>query len=210
MTALTRLNSSNISLALLSQGSDFKHIDTTPSHDRWHSFFKLAEANLTKEEISKNFIDDFAYILLAKGMINTSLKVEHNKQDADIVSVKKGDYHTIKQINRRIETLYKELDSLADKYFYVIPKSAKKSEKMLNSILALRDGNLQLDYLACYILKMRFMPFKGRKEPIHNSMQWITSKGGQLMAIMELLDKTDEAAKEEKMAELAKYVCKNL
>lgn len=211
MTLQMRLNNSITSKAIITPKADFGNVDTTPIEQKWNSFFKLANAILRKDSLDKNFIDDFAYLLFAKGMLSTSLMVDNNRRDADIVSVKKGDYHTIKQINRRVEFLYKELDAVADKYFYMIPKSAKKAEKMLNSVLALREGkNLQLDYLACYVLKMRFMPIRGRSTPIHESMSWLASKNSQVISIMDLLDKTEEAEKDEKMAELAKYVCKNL
>ena len=108
-----------------------------------------------------------------------------------------------------MEALKNDLDLFCDRYFFLNKQVAKKCEKMLNVILSLKKGNLQLMYLAYYILKMRFMPFCS-KVVVSDQVEWIIDKKGQLNGLIELIDTTSENNKDEAMASLAKMIVKDL
>ena len=173
-------------------------------------FVRMREFELNElKDIDKNFLDEYAYILLCKGIIVTAYDMQINKVNADIADYIEADYKTSKQLLRRMEALKNDLDLFCDRYFFLNKQVAKKCEKMLNVILSLKKGNLQLMYLAYYILKMRFMPFRS-KVIVSDQVKWIIDKKGQLNGLIELIDTTIENNKDEDMASLAKMIVKDL
>lgn len=215
MTALIKLNNSCMSLAAsMPFKSNFKEVVANKGQvdviDGLKSFVRMREFELNElKDIDKNFLDEYAYVLLCKGIIVTAYDMQVNKVNADIADYIEADYKTSKQLLRRMETIKNELDLFCDRYFFLNKKVAKKCEKMLNVVLSLKKGNLQLMYLAYYILKMRFMPFR-KTIKVSNQMQWIIDKKGQLNGLIELIDTTAENNKDEAMATLAKMIVRDL
>lgn len=215
MTALSRLDNSLMSLAAsMPFKNNFRNIVANKGQvnviDGLKSFVRMREFELNElKDIDKNFLDEYAYILLCKGIIVTAYDMQINKVNADIADYIEADYKTSKQILRRMEALKNDLDDFCDRYFFLNKQVAKKCEKMLNVILSLKKGNLQLMYLAYYILKMRFMPFRS-KVVVSDRVKWIIDKKGQLNGLIELIDTTSENNKDEAMASLAKMIVKDL
>lgn len=215
MTALMRLGNSFMSLAAsMPFKNNFKDIVANKGQvnviDGLKSFVRMREFELNElKDIDKNFLDEYAYILLCKGIIVTAYDMQINKVNADIADYIEADYKTSKQLLRRMEALKNDLDLFCDSYFFLNKQVAKKCEKMLNVILSLKKGNLQLMYLAYYILKMRFMPFRS-KVVVSDQVKWIIDKKGQLNGLIELIDATSENNKDEAMASLAKMIVKDL
>ena len=174
------------------------------------SFVRMREFELNElKDVDKNFLDEYAYILFAKSVFQTAYEMQLNKVNADVSDYIQADYKTSKQLLRRMEALKNDLDLFCDRYFFLNKQVAKKCEKMLNVILSLKKGNLQLMYLAYYILKMRFMPFRS-KVLVSEQVKWIIDKKGQLNGLIELIDTTSENNKDEAMASLAKMIVKDL
>ena len=215
MTALMRLNNSTISLAAaMPFKNNFKEVIANKGQvnvvEGLKSFVRMREFELNElKDVDKNFLDEYAYILLCKGIIVTAYDIQINKVNADIADYIEADYKTSKQLLRRMEALKNDLDLFCDRYFFLNKQVAKKCEKMLNVILSLKKGNLQLMYLAYYILKMRFMPFRS-KVLVSEQVKWIIDKKGQLNGLIELIDTTSENNKDEAMASLAKMIVKDL
>ena len=215
MTALMRLNNSTISLAAaMPFKNNFREVIANKGQvnviDGLRSFVRMREFELNElKDVDKNFLDEYAYILLCKGIIVTAYDIQINKVNADIADYIEADYKTSKQILRRMEALKNDLDLFCDRYFFLNKQVAKKCEKILNVILSLKKGNLQLMYLAYYILKMRFMPFCS-KVVVSEQVKWIIDKKGQLNGLIELIDTTSENNKDEAMASLAKMIVKDL
>ena len=215
MTALTRLDNSFMSLAAsMPFKNNFRDIVANKGQvnvvEGLKSFVRMREFELNElKDIDKNFLDEYAYILLCKGIIVTAYDIQINKVNADIADYIEADYKTSKQLLRRMEALKNDLDLFCDRYFFLNKQVAKKCEKMLNVILSLKKGNLQLMYLAYYILKMRFMPFRS-KVVVSDQVKWIIDKKGQLNGLIELIDTTSENNKDEAMASLAKMIVKDL
>lgn len=215
MTALMRLNNSCISLAAsMPFKNNFREVIANKGQvnvvEGLKSFVRMREFELNElKDVDKNFLDEYAYILLCKGIIVTAYDIQINKVNADIADYIEADYKTSKQLLRRMEALKNDLDLFCDRYFFLNKQVAKKCEKMLNVILSLKKGNLQLMYLAYYILKMRFMPFRS-KVVVSEQVKWIIDKKGQLNGLIELIDTTSENNKDEAMASLAKMIVKDL
>lgn len=215
MTALMRLNNSTISLAAaIPFKNNFREVIANKGQvnviEGLKSFVRMREFELNElKDIDKNFLDEYAYILLCKGIIVTAYDIQINKVNADIADYIEADYKTSKQLLRRMEALKNDLDLFCDRYFFLNKQVAKKCEKMLNVILSLKKCNLQLMYLAYYILKMRFMPFRS-KVVVSEQVKWIIDKKGQLNGLIELIDTTSENNKDEAMASLAKMIVKDL
>ena len=210
-----RLNNSFMSLAVsIPFKNNFRDIVANKGQvnviDGLKSFVRMREFELNElKDIDKNFLDEYAYILLCKGIIVTAYDMQINKVNADIADYIEADYKTSKQLLRRMEALKNDLDLFCDRYFFLNKQVAKKCEKMLNVILSLKKGNLQLMYLAYYILKMRFMPFRSNVV-VSDQVKWIIDKKGQLNGLIELIDTTIENNKDEDMASLAKMIVKDL
>lgn len=213
MTALMKVSSSSISLAAtMPFKNNFREVVVNKGQadpiDGMKAFIRMREFELT-ESIDKQFLDEYSYVLLVKGIIVTAYDMQRHKINADIGDYIKADYHSEKQILRRMEALKIDLEEFCDKYFFLNSLVAKKCERMLNIVLSLKKGRLQLMYLAYYILKMRFMPFK-KTVNVSDRMKWIIDKKGKLNGLIELIDQTVENNKDEKMADLANSIVNNI
>ena len=149
------------------------------------------------------FIKELSYCYLALGLLETSNDIENDGVDYDEIEKRKLDYHTSKQLNRRMDTLRKELVSFLEKHNDVHKDGKAKREALLRSTLIRAErSTIQLDLLACWILYLRFQPNE-RNFKLYDDFKWIAEKEGQLFAIIELLSKNDTTNKEAEMYELA-------
>ena len=211
MTALMKLGNSCVSLAAaMPFKNNFRKVVVNKGQadtiDGLKSFVRMREFEINElESTNKDFLDEYAYVLLVKGILCTAYDMQVNKIDADVGDYVRADYKTSKQILRRMEALKNDLDDFCDRYFFLNKLVATKCEQMLNVVMCLKKDKLQLLYLAYYILKMRFMPFK-KKIEVSDRMKWIVDKKGQLMGLIELIDTTSDNDKDEQMASIAKMI----
>ena len=159
--------------------------------------------------LSSGFISELAFLYLASGLIETSEDVEAKPQSYDEVEKRGSDYHTNKKISRRVNNLKSEIDTFITKYQSVHQRGRAKREALLRRTLAKAKTSLQLDYLACWILYLRFQPTE-RDKPLHDDLKWICDKEGQLMGIIDLLEQTECAAKNGEMYDLANEIVREL
>ena len=113
------------------------------------SFVRMREFEINElESTNKDFLDEYAYVLLVKGILCTAYDMQVNKIDADVGYYVRADYKTSKQILRRMEALKNDLDDFCDRYFFLNKLVKTQCEKMLNIVLSIKKGKLQLMYLA--------------------------------------------------------------
>ena len=181
MTALMKLENSCMSLAAaMPFKNNFRKVVVNKGQadtiDGLKSFVRMREFEINElESTNKDFLNEYAYVLLVKGILCTAYDMQVNKIDADVADYIRADYRTSKQILRRMETLKNEVDAFCDRYFFLNKLVATKCEQMLNVVMCLKKNKLQLLYLAYYILKMRFMPFK-KQVNVSDRMKWIIDK----------------------------------
>ena len=159
--------------------------------------------------LSGGFISELSFLYLASGLIETSEDLEKSNQNYDEIEKRGGDYHTNKKISRRVKNLKKEIDLFLAKYQYAHKKGRAKRESLLRCALAKAKTPLQLDYLACWVLYLRFQPTE-RNKPLHDDFKWICDKEGQLMGIIDLLSQTACASKDGEMYEIANNLVREL
>ena len=161
------------------------------------------------KKISAGFISELAYCSLAYGLINTSISVERGTCEEFGATKRGADYKVNKQLDRRMQNLHDELWAFMKIYSKYAKKVMIKNMKLFTLVLSHVRDTIQLDYLAVMILHLRFAPNE-RDKPLDNAFEWITNSEGQLMAIMDLLDKTECRNKEGEMYILADKIVRDL
>ena len=136
-------------------------------------------------------------------------KVEEGKCPDDGVITRKADYQTNKRLKRRISKLKDSLLSFLRSHSYEVGQLVQKRNQKLFRAVVASQNHIQLDYLAVMILHLRFAPNE-RDKPLDNAFEWITNSEGQLIAIMDLLDKTECRNKEGEMFILADKIVREL
>lgn len=159
--------------------------------------------------ISGGFLNELSFIYLATGLIETSQDIEAKKESYDELVKRGGDYHINKQLQRRIDKLKEELVEFIKQYQFAHEIGRAKREKLLRNTLAKANSSIQLDYLACWILYLRFQPNE-RTKPLNDAFKWVTAKESQLLSIIELLGKTASADKDSEMYDLANEIVREL
>ena len=158
---------------------------------------------------SSGYINELCYISLAFGLMDAAEKVEEGKCPDDGVITRKADYQTNKRLKRRISKLKDSLLSFLRSHSYEVGQLVQKRNQKLFRAVVASQNHIQLDYLAVMILHLRFAPNE-RDKPLDNAFEWITNSEGQLMAIMDLLDKTECRNKEGEMFILADKIVREL
>lgn len=153
-------------------------------------------------KLSGGFLNELSFIYLATGLIETSQDIEKEDTHYDELVKRGGDYHVNKQLSRRIDKLKEELVEFIKQYQFAHEIGRAKREKLLRNTLAKANSSIQLDYLACWILYLRFQPNE-RTKPLDEAFKLIANKESQLLGIIELLGKTASADKDSEMYELA-------
>ena len=154
------------------------------------------------QKLSGGFLSELSFVYLACGLIETAQDVEKDTTEYDELVKRKGDYKTNKQLERRMEALKKELIAFIVKYNFAHEQGKPKREKLLRNTLVKAKTAIQLDYLACWILYLKFQPNE-RSRPLNDAFSWIADKESQLLGIIELLGKTQSANKDSDMYKLA-------
>lgn len=163
----------------------------------------------THKPLSSGFINELSIISLAYSLMHVSIEIEGGTCD-EVGSTKRGaDYHTNKQLDRRITALKDELWAFLKVYASEAKRVKIKNERLFRLALSHINDSIQLDYLAVMILHLRFQPNE-RSKPLHEAFEWIMNSEGQLMAIMDLLDKSECRDKEGDMFKLADLIVRDL
>ena len=135
---------------------------------------------------SSGYKSELAYIQLAYTLLDIAGEVE----------VSDSRYEANKKLTRRLLKLKEELgEFLLERSRYGIDFSSKY-DKLINRLK--REKLIQPDFLACYVLLIRFQPHE-RNRPLHQHFEWITSKDGQLCACIDMIkeilsDELDESS----------------
>ena len=159
--------------------------------------------------LSGGFISELSFISLAYGLLHVSNEIENDKCE-DVGATKRGaDYKVSKQLNRRIDTLKTELLEFMAKYAEHSDRIRSRNERLFRLALSKVHNSIQLDYLACWVLYLRFQPTE-RNKPLHDDFKWICDKEGQLMGIIDLLSQTACASKDGEMYEIANNLVREL
>lgn len=161
------------------------------------------------KNVSSGFINELSYISLAYGLIHTAIEVEKGTCEEFGATKRGADYKVNKQLDRRMQNLHDELWVFMKIYSKYAKKVMIKNMKLFTLVLSHVRDTIQLDYLAVMILHLRFAPNE-RDRPLDNAFEWITNSEGQLMAIMDLLDKTECRNKEGEMFILADKIVRDL
>lgn len=159
--------------------------------------------------ISAGFISELAYCSLAYGLINTSISVERGTCKEFGATKRGADYKINKQLDRRMQNLHDELWAFMKVYAQHSERVMIKNRRLFTLVLSHITDAIQLDYLAVMILNLRFAPNE-RNKPLDETFEWINNSEGQLMAIMDLLDKTECRNKESEMFILADKIVRDL
>lgn len=120
------------------------------------------------------------------------------------VEVSGNTYSLNNRLSRRLELLKQELE------VFLIQYDFNRINIALNKLLAVvrRAKMIQPDYLALYILLIRFQPNE-RAKKLHEDFKWITNKDGKLMECFDLLHDM-QIDSEEEMMKLAYKLCEVL
>jgi len=166
-------------------------------------------APIIPKKVSSGFITELSYISLAYGLMHTALEIEKGTCE-DFGATKRGaDYKVNKQLDRRIKKLKDELWAFMKIYSSHADKVMVKNRRLFTLVLSHITDSIQLDYLAVIVLHLRFLPNE-RNKPLDEAFEWINNREGQLMAIMDLLDKTECRNKEGEMFLLADKIVRDM
>jgi len=166
-------------------------------------------APIIPKKVSSGFITELSYISLAYGLMHTALEIEKGTCE-DFGATKRGaDYKVNKQLDRRIKKLKDELWAFMKIYSSHADKVMVKNRRLFTLALSHITDSIQLDYLAVIVLHLRFLPNE-RNKPLDEAFEWITNREGQLMAIMDLLDRTECRNKEGEMFLLADKIVRDM
>ncbi|NBK99779.1 MAG: hypothetical protein EOM50_17565 [Erysipelotrichia bacterium] len=166
-------------------------------------------APMTPKNVSAGFIIDLSFVSLAYGLMHTALEIEKGTCEEFGATKRGADYKVNKQLDRRIEKLKDELWHFMKIYSSYADKVMVKNRQLFRLVLSHITDSIQLDYLAVIVLHLRFLPNE-RSKPLDEAFSWITNSEGQLMAIMDLLDKTECRNKEGEMFILADKIVRDL
>ena len=158
---------------------------------------------------SSGFINELCYVSLAYGLMDASKAVENGTCEPFGATKRGANYSVDKQIQRRMDTLKDELWQFMSKYADDRKRILTKSQKLFRLALSHITDAIQLDYLAVYILYIRFAPNE-RNKPLDDDFKWITEKEGSLFTIIDLLGKTEASNKEGEMYNLACKICEDM
>ena len=166
-------------------------------------------APMTPKNVSAGFIIDLSFVSLAYGLMHTALEIEKGTCEEFGATKRGADYKVNKQLDRRIKKLKDELWHFMKIYSSYADKVMVKNRQLFRLVLSHITDSIQLDYLAVIVLHLRFLPNE-RSKPLDEAFSWITNSEGQLMAIMDLLDKTECRNKEGEMFILADKIVRDL
>ena len=166
-------------------------------------------APMTPKNVSAGFIADLSFVSLAYGLMHVALEVENGTCEEFGATKRGADYKVNKQLDRRIKKLKDELWHFMKIYSSYADKVMVKNRQLFRLVLSHITDSIQLDYLAVIVLHLRFLPNE-RNKPLDEAFSWITNSEGQLMAIMDLLDKTECRNKEGEMFILADKIVRDL
>jgi len=148
-------------------------------------------------KINEDFYKDIAVIYLAVGLIDLSEQVEKGEFESEVLVG--GNSLSDVEINVRTKLLKQKMVNIIKKCSKFESKVKPLREALLLKAIEMAKDSIQLDYLAMYILRFRFKPLKGRE--MANMFKEIAKY--DIISIMELLDKTLIAGRDEEMCEMA-------
>ena len=161
------------------------------------------------KSVSGGFISDLSFVSLAYGLMHVAMETAHGTCDDIGATTRGADYATNKKIDRRIEKLKEELVLFMTAYAKEKERVEVKNRKLFKLAMSHVKDSIQLDYLACWVLYLRFAPNE-RNKPLDKAFEWVTNSEGQLMAIIDLLGGTKCADKNGEMYILADKIVKEM
>lgn len=144
---------------------------------------------------SAGYIKELVFISVAYGLIQAAMEVQNENIPSDgaitrqLGSKETKESRSLNQrINRRILALQKEIKNFLNEHHHLYNRFVPKKDKLMNTILA-HTKNVQLDFLAVYVLNTRFM--HKRNTPLHKNFEWIMKKENNLFEIVLMLEELE-------------------
>ena len=145
-----------------------------------------------------DFLTDLAYIYLVVALIDISEQADKNQLEGIVISGEKSEHDD--KISYRLQKIKNRLIALMRRHKRYSDAISPLREKLLRNAIEYSGDTLQPDYLAVYMLRFRFVR---SKRVINEQFKWLSDKGSDLVAILELLDSTSIGNREDEMCELA-------
>lgn len=159
---------------------------------------------------SAGYYNELSFVTLAYGLLSASEEVESGSCASDGVTLRKAPYKENKQIVRRISTLKGELLAFIQNRGHMKRRVEPKQLRLYSSLLIKAQGKeVQLDYLALWILFLRFQPNERSKE-LHEDFTWLSNKEGTLLQTIDLLNKLPIKQKDGEMFIIANKLMEEL
>ena len=144
---------------------------------------------------SAGYIKELVFISVAYGLIQAAMEVQSENIPSDgaitrqLGSKETKESRSLNQrINRRILALQKDIENFLYEHRHLYNRFVPKKDKLMNTILA-HTKNVQLDFLAVYVLNTRFM--HKRNTPLHKNFEWIMKKENNLFEIVLMLEELE-------------------
>lgn len=152
---------------------------------------------------SAGYYNDMSYAVLAYGLLSASEEVEKGECANDGITLRQAPYKENKQISRRISTLKDELLTFIHSRNHTQRRVEPKKMRLYSSlIIKAQDKEVQLDYLALWILYLRFQSNE-RTKLLHEDFTWLSNKEGTLLQTIDILNKLPIKKKDTEMFSLA-------
>lgn len=159
---------------------------------------------------SAGYYNDMAYVVLAYGLLSASEEVESGGCANDGITLRQAPYKENKQISRRISTLKDELLNFIHSRNHTQRRVEPKKMRLYSLLLIkAQDKEVQLDYLALWLLFLRFQPNE-RTKLLHEDFTWLSNKEGTLLQTIDILNKLPIKKKDTEMFNLATKLMEEL
>jgi len=162
---------------------------------------------------SAGYVKDFTYLFLCYGLILASNDLRDGSLDSDGADVPLCDYKANKRITRRLNTLCDKLkNNISTKCFEdddLFKRYNKYKHDVYTCLIKNGGDSVVLEYLACYILYLRFQENE-RSKPLHEDFKWIVESDGQLFEIIDILNSQPIGQRDAEMYRVATIVANEL
>ena len=162
-------------------------------------------------QTDKDFLIDCAVVSFASDLIGLAQKVENKDVDLTDVIVCGADHDNDKKINWKMQKLQNRLKKTFDKLRAFHKEQLAYHIKLIQNAELYGSESIQPDYFAVWLLRFRFCSTKwANKRQLDKRFQWIAEYGDELLSIIDLLDETVVANRDDDMADLSHKIIKNI